>query len=115
MVFIAGVNGTQGNGVYRSNDYGVSWTHVGLTRAEEIVVGTPTHLYATEAWPCGPTCTIPTNFEVAPMPGTTGWSDVPTPTAMTYGAKRMTVTFDGNHHIIVAGCWNAGFWRYIEP
>jgi hypothetical protein len=35
---------------------------------------------------------------------------------MTNGWKRAAVTVDpGGHRVIVAGCWNAGLWRYVEP
>jgi hypothetical protein len=33
---------------------------------------------------------------------------------MTNGSKRASVTFDGTRYIILAGCWNAGIWRYVE-
>jgi hypothetical protein len=31
------------------------------------------------------------------------------------GWKRLSVTFDGKHHILVGGFWLAGIWRYVEP
>jgi hypothetical protein len=36
------------------------------------------------------------------------------PAGMTNGSKRASVTFDGTRYIILAGCWNAGIWRYVE-
>jgi hypothetical protein len=37
------------------------------------------------------------------------------PTGMKHGAKRLAVTFDGDHQIIVQGSWMSGIWRYVEP
>ncbi len=40
VVYMAGVYSALGSGVLRSNDYGQTWTHVGMTNNETVVVGT---------------------------------------------------------------------------
>ena len=37
------------------------------------------------------------------------------PPAIVDGAKRIAVTHDAAHSILVGGMWHAGIWRYIEP
>jgi fibronectin type 3 domain-containing protein len=46
VVFMVGVSSDLGSGVLRSNDYGGTWTHVGMNIAETVVVGTSKDVYA---------------------------------------------------------------------
>jgi hypothetical protein len=41
VVYMAGVYSALGSGVLRSQDFGQTWTHVGMTNNESVVVGTP--------------------------------------------------------------------------
>lgn len=115
VVFIAGNQSALGQGVLRSADYGQTWTHVGSSAdAENGVFGSPSHVYAMYGWACVP-CTIAPGFEVAPAPGTTGWTSPATPAGMIGGGfSDVARTFDGTHYIFVASMWNAGLWRYVE-
>jgi hypothetical protein len=112
VIYAPGTNGTQGNGIYRSADYGVTWSRIAAGNVNS-VLGTPTTLYANYAWATGGSLD-PQLKTAARNPGTT-WSSVPTPSGMTNGTKGAAVTYDGSHYIIVSGNWNAGIWRYVEP
>jgi hypothetical protein len=107
VVYMAGVYGTQGWGVYRSTDQGASWTHVGISGSQATVYGTPRNVYVQPA-PFGNQASAAR----APQPGTS-WT--PWPLGMSDGPKRVAVTHDGAHYILVGGNWLAGFWRYVEP
>jgi hypothetical protein len=80
---------------------------------ESGVIGTPTTLYA---WNNGATHgdNLPWVY-TAPRATGTGWTLMQTPPAMNNGAVGMAVTYDGQHHILVGGNFNAGVWRYVEP
>lgn len=114
-VFAAGTNGpNNGQGVYRSTDYGVNWTRVDSgTMPEAVVWGTAKNVCAMYGWACSD-CNLGTNFESAPLPGTT-WSSVAVPTALVIGPSSMAVTFDGTHYVFVGEMWALGLWRYVEP
>jgi hypothetical protein len=43
------------------------------------------------------------------------WAGPTVPSGMTNGAKRFAVATDGSKWVVVAGCWNGGIWRYVEP
>jgi hypothetical protein len=127
-VFMAGIYSSLGNGVLRSTDYGQTWAHVGLTQNENIVFGTPKHIYAMDAYGGQ-------KLEVTDPPGNGTWTSPGTPAAMAGpaggcaimdaqginrggycgGAVQAAVTSDGTHHVIVTANWNAGLWRYVEP
>jgi hypothetical protein len=110
--YVAGLYGTKGNGVYRSADYGATFDLVaGAT--ENGVTGTASTLYASYAW--ANSGGLDPALMTAPRSPGTSWSVVATPSGMTNGWKGVAVSFDGTHHVIVSGNWNAGFWRYIEP
>jgi hypothetical protein len=112
ILYIANDGGSQGDGVYRSTDYGQSFTHVGNDLPETNVWGTPNHVYSTYAWACGG-CDKNNNFQIGPTTATGSWTYNEAP--MDLGAKRADVTFDGSNYIVVAACWTAGVWRYVEP
>jgi len=113
VVYMAGVYGTKGWGVYRSTDFGATWTHYGSGAAQGVVYGTPNYIYAQASGAVGNGTVDQSQSERAAQPGTT-WSTWTAPT-MSNGPKRAAVTYDGTHYIIVGGNWNAGIWRYIEP
>jgi photosystem II stability/assembly factor-like uncharacterized protein len=112
VMYAAGVHGSTGNGVYRSNDHGLTWSRVS-ERMQNGVLATATTLYASYAWAIGSAPLDPT-LEVAPLRGGLPWKPVSAPSAMTNGWKGGAVSSDGAHHVLVTGNWNAGFWRYVE-
>jgi hypothetical protein len=65
------------------------------------------------AWACS-NCNLGTNFEMAPLPGTT-WSTPSVPAALNLGPNSVAVTYDGTHYIFTAVMWSLGLWHYIEP
>jgi hypothetical protein len=109
VLFMAGVYGTQGWGVYRSTDLGRSFTHVGPSGSQATVYGTEAYVYVQPA-PFGNQASAAR----AALPGT-DWATWPLPAAVADGPKRVAVTHDGSHAIVVGGNWSAGLWRYVEP
>jgi hypothetical protein len=107
VVYMAGVYGTKGWGVYRSTDFGATWDRVSGGGGQSIVYGTEKFVYAQPA-PFGNQATS----ERAAAPGTK-WETWPL--TMKDGPKRVAVTHDGVHFIVVGGNWSAGLWRYVEP
>jgi hypothetical protein len=111
VVFMAGAGSALGSGVLRSTDYGHTWTHVGMTNNESVVIGTSKNLYAMYGYPDAP----PPSFELASAPGTGTWIAPNTPSGMVEGAVQMIVVNDGTHNILLGAMWESGVWRYIEP
>jgi len=110
-IFLTGSYGTQGGGMYRSTDLGITWSYLG-NWGGAIVWGTAKTVYTMYGWPnTGP---VDPAFAEAPAPGTSGWKKVTTPNAMDNGPKRVAITNDGTNNIFVGGMWQAGIWRYIE-
>lgn len=115
VVYMAGTGSAFGNGVLRSQDFGQTWTHVGLTTGESVVIATPKNVYSMYGNPVGPGITINPAFEGAVQPGTGGWVAPGTPTTLTNGAAQFAVVNDGSNNILLGTMWNTGLWRYIEP
>jgi hypothetical protein len=107
-VFMAGVYSTLGWGVLRSTDYGATWTHVGNTAAQSVVIGTAKNVYAMAG-------TADKNFTVASQPGTGTWVNPGTPSALTNGAWAFAVVNNGVNSILLGAMAQAGLWRYVEP
>jgi hypothetical protein len=103
------------SGIHKSTDYGQTWTSLS-TVSDGIVTATPDYLYASVCLGWGTTA-APLDPHVARAPrGDDGhWSAMQTPAGMVDGAKRIAVTRDDTHDILVAGSWHAGIWRYVEP
>jgi hypothetical protein len=104
-------------GVYRSTDFGATWTKVVTTNFENGVFGTSKFIYSD----FGGATTIGNDqtghlWQSPRNPGT-NWTNyyMKPPSGMTNGSDHATVTSDGTHNIIVSGNWDAGFWRYVEP
>jgi len=115
VVFMAGSNSILGQGVLRSADYGQTWTQVGLTNNESIVVGTSKNVYAMFGFPAGPGGTFDSSFEVAAQPGNGTWVAPGTPAGLTQGAAQISGVNDGSNNILIGAMWNSGLWRYAEP
>jgi fibronectin type 3 domain-containing protein len=115
VVFMAGSYSILGQGVLRSADYGQTWTHVGLTNNESVVVGTSKNVYSMFGFPAGPGGTYDSAFELASEPGNGTWVAPGTPAGLTQGAAQISVVNDGTNNVLVGAMWNSGLWRYIEP
>ncbi len=114
VVYMAGAFSALGSGVLRSADFGKTWTHVGQATDEAVVIGTSNHVYSMYGWAAGPGAVVAPALQVGDATGTT-WTSPMTPAAMTQGPGQIAATYDGTYNIVVAGNYNAGIWRYVEP
>jgi len=113
-LFVAGLEGPEGQGVYRSTDLGASWSRADSgQRPEAVVWGTAKNVYAMYAWACSG-CDLGTQFEIAPQPGT-DWATVEVPAELLIGPNGVVATSDGTRNIFVGLMWDQGLWRYVEP
>ena len=115
VVYMAGCYGSQGHGVYRSADFGVTWMRVNDGATENGVYGTPQFIYADDG--AATAGVHPANLQRAPRAtGTQGtWTHyVPIP-PMSNGSGHAAIAFDGTHYVILTADWKAGIWRYVEP
>ena len=112
VVYMAGVYGTQGWGVYRSTDFGASFSHVGMSGGQNGVYGTGKFVYA-QSGGANAGGVDQSGSERAALPAGTEWTTWPVPIGN--GPKRAAVTFDGAHYVVVGGNWLSGLWRYVEP
>jgi hypothetical protein len=113
-LFVAGLSGPEGQGVYRSTDAGASFMRVDSGQTPEALVwGTPKNVYAMYAWACAG-CDLGTQFEIAPQPGT-DWATATVPDELVIGPNSMVVTNDGTNSVFVGLMWDQGLWRYVEP
>jgi hypothetical protein len=114
-IYMAGEYSGSGSGVFISQDFGSTWTHVGQNEPESTVIATSKNVYAGFGWAAGPSTAVAPGLEVASIPGTGTWSSPGTPPAMTQGPGQAAVTNDGTYNIVFFGNYNAGLWRYVEP
>lgn len=114
-IFVPGAYSDLGPGVLYSDDYGVSWQHVGLQTDAAIVIGTSRNVYSMYGWAIGAGNLVNPSLQVSPLPGTGAWQRQDTPPEMTQGPAQAAVTNDGTNNIIVTASYNAGLWRYVEP
>lgn len=112
-VFVAGIGGEDGDGMYKSSDGGDSFVKV-TDGSLSIAWGSDKNVYGMWAWACAG-CDLGSGFTVAPLPAGDTWTKPSVPTAMNIGANHVAVTSDGTHTIFVGTMWSAGVWRYIEP
>jgi fibronectin type 3 domain-containing protein len=115
VVFMAGSESIFGQGVLRSADYGQTWTHVGLTNNESVVIGTSKNVYSMFGFPAGPGGIFDSSFEVGVQPGNGTWVAPGTPAGLTQGAAQISAVNDGSNNVLIGAMWNSGLWRYIEP
>jgi hypothetical protein len=111
-IFVGGQSGANGDGVYRSTDYGATFTKVSKTTPVSVVWGTPNHVYSMYSWSCYG-CPIDPNFMVGSASGDS-WTSPGVPKAMLMGADHVAVTSDGKRHIFVAAMRSSGIWRFVE-
>lgn len=100
-------------GIWKSTNNGSNWTRVYTAEQENAVIGTPTKLYAMTSFPIG-SGNIDNKFTSADRNPGTSWATAADP-GMLNGAKRFAVGTDGVKWVVLAGCWHAGIWRYVEP
>jgi len=98
-------------GVHESVDAGVTKTSI-RTISENGIAGTPNYLYVFSSG--ASSGTLDPVLARAPRSNVKDWTEVPAPAGMTNGPKRVAVTYDGSHYILVSGNWLAGIWRYVE-
>jgi hypothetical protein len=114
-LFVAGIAGAAGDGVYRSLDLGQNWTRV-AEGSGDIVWGSPKQLYAMWGWACA-SCGLSEGgpkYQTAPQPGD-AWTPGSVPDGLNWGPNSVATTSDGKHTIFVGSMWATGLWRYIEP
>ncbi len=112
VIYAPGTGGTQGNGIYRSTDFGKTWTNA-FNGSSNNVIGTDSTLYSSYGW--ADSGMVDPNLQTSARTSGTQWTAMTAPSTMTNGAKGSAVTFDGTHHVVVSGNWNGGIWRYVEP
>ncbi len=98
------------DGIFRSIDSGKTWLQVSVSSSNAIF-GSPTVLYSMDSFATGGS--YDPKLQSAAATGSS-WSAMMTVPAMSNGAKRAAVTFDGVHYVIVSGNWLGGIWRYVE-
>jgi photosystem II stability/assembly factor-like uncharacterized protein len=111
-LFLAGLQGPQGDGVYRSTDLGKTWTKV-TSGSGAIAFGSPKNVYAMWGWACAQ-CTDGAQLQVSPQPGD-AWTKPAVPAGLNWGPNSVAMTSDGTHSIFVGSMWSTGLWRYVEP
>lgn len=117
VVYAAGLSGSKGHGIYRSSDFGMTWTKVNDGTIQNGVFATPNFIYADYGW-----ATAGTQAQILQRSprnaGTAGtWENYyPNPT-MKNGSGHACVSFDAGigKYVIVIGAWTGGIWRYVEP
>jgi len=103
------------SGIHKSTDYGQTWTTLS-TLSDGVVTGSTNYLYAAVGQGWGSVAEpLDPQLARAPRGKDTEWTKMTSPPAMVDGAKRIAVTHDDKHQILVAGNWHAGIWRYVEP
>ena len=115
VLMVAGLGATAGDGIYRSNDLGLSWTRVAEGRGA-LVWGSAKTLYSMWGWACGG-CGLDEGgpeLRTAPQPGDT-WTKGTVPDALDWGPNSVATTSDGNHAVYVGSMWATGLWRFVEP
>jgi hypothetical protein len=105
----------QPSGIQKSTDSGATWKQL-RDISDGVITGSDKLLYVSvgKGWgskgePLDP------EMGTAPLTDDGNWTAMMAPSGMFDGSKRIAVTKDKSHNIIVAGNWHAGIWRYIEP
>jgi photosystem II stability/assembly factor-like uncharacterized protein len=111
-LFVPGTGGP-GDGVYRSDDRGGTFTRV-LDGVSSVAWGTDAHVYSMWGWACA-SCDLGAGFHVADLPDAAAWDAPAVPADLIIGANHVAVTSDGTHDIFVGTMWTSGIWRYVEP
>jgi hypothetical protein len=113
-----GVNQGANSGIWKSTDYGQSWTQI-TTAGSTCIVATDKYLYGGTGFPLS-SGTNPTRWQRALRSADTVWDTASifttgAPPSMANGPQTLAATFDGVNWIILSAGWAAGLWRYVEP
>jgi hypothetical protein len=112
VLYLGGVYGSQGWGLYRSGDSGQTWANLLPDNVVKTgVIGTERTLYA---WGGGAVEVDPA-FITSPRSDGVTWTPLVTPAEMRFGPKQAAVTRQGSHAVLVTASWRGGLWRYVEP
>jgi hypothetical protein len=114
-LFVAGIGGSAGGGIFRSTDLGMNWARIADSRAG-IIWGSAKTLYSMWGWACGG-CGLKDGgpeYRTAAAPGDT-WEKGTVPAALDWGPNSVATTSDGKHAIFVGSMWATGLWRFVEP
>jgi photosystem II stability/assembly factor-like uncharacterized protein len=114
-LFVAGLYGEAGSGVFRSTDLGESWTRV-FQGNSAITWGSSKKIYASWGWACAH-CTFGKDdpgFLQADYPGDR-FTKLDVPAGLNWGPNSVAITSDGTRSIYVGSMWATGLWRYVEP
>jgi hypothetical protein len=114
-LFVAGIYGADGSGVFRSTDLGKSFTRV-FDGNTAIVWGSAKKVYTAWGWACANCDAGPDGpqFKTAEQPGNT-WTAMTTPARLNWGPNSVATTTDGTKTIYIGSMWATGMWRYVEP
>jgi photosystem II stability/assembly factor-like uncharacterized protein len=105
----------QPSGIHKSTDWGQTWTSLS-TISDGVVTGSANYLYSAVGLGWGSVAApLDPHLARASRTDDAHWSSMQAPAGMVDGAKRIAVTHDDAHSILVAGSWHAGIWRYVEP
>ena len=105
----------QPSGIQKSIDGGVTWKQLSDI-SDGLITGSDKLLYVSVGKGWG-SMAEPLDAQMGTASRTADgkWDAMKAPSGMFDGSKRIAVTKDATHSIIVAGNWHAGIWRYIEP
>jgi hypothetical protein len=100
-------------GILKSTDWGQTWEKV-AEGASSAVAATGTYLYVATGW--ATQGEWDPNMRRAEKATAADWASyTEKPAGMSNGPHRVTVTFDGEKHVVISANWLAGVWRYVEP
>lgn len=103
-------------GIHRSVDGGKSWVQLATPgNLSEGLAATGKAIYSTSSFASGGGFQV--NFQSGPRdPAASGssWKASQVPAAMNNGWVGAAVVNDGTRSAILAGCWDAGLWRFVE-
>ncbi|MFV0307698.1 MAG: hypothetical protein ACK5OX_08140 [Desertimonas sp.] len=113
VMLAGGLSGSDGDGIYRSDDEGETWDLVAEGYSSAIW-GASERRYSAYSWACGD-CEVDAEFRSAPADDDTDWSDaMDQPAAMRIGPAAVAVVDDGDHEVFISANWRDGVWRYVE-
>jgi photosystem II stability/assembly factor-like uncharacterized protein len=102
------------DGIHKSTDFGKTWSMLSNVSSGVVAAGT-THLYTSVGMGWGKEgAPLDPRLFTATRASDATWTAMPAPD-MVDGAKRLAVTRDASHDVVVGGNWHAGIWRFKQP